>query len=62
MENMGKVIFGIIVIILNVDIDEEIIYCIVGDDEVDIKNNLILVNLFIVCGLIGKEFDDMVII
>lgn len=59
---MGKVIFGIIVIILNVDIDEEIIYCIVGDDEVDIKNNLILVNLFIVCGLIGKEFDDMVMI
>lgn len=62
MENIGKVIFGIIVIILNVDIDEEMMYCIVGDDEVDIKNNFILVNFFIVCGLIGKEFDDMVII
>lgn len=50
------------VILINVEIDEEVIYCIVGDDEVNIKEGLILVNLFIVCGLVGKEVDDLVII
>ena len=41
MENTGKVIFGTTVTILNVDTDEETTYRIVGDDEADIKNNLI---------------------
>ena len=39
--NTGKVIFGVTVTILNCDTDEEITYRIVGDDEADIKNNLI---------------------
>ena len=42
MPNNGKVIFGTTVTILNVDTDEEVRYRIVGDDEADIKNNLIL--------------------
>lgn len=60
MLNNGKVIFGVMVIIMNLEIDKEIMYCIVGDDEVNIKENFIFVNLFIVCGLIGKELDDVV--
>ncbi|MEW9798288.1 transcription elongation factor GreA [Alteromonas sp. CYL-A6] len=62
MENNGKVIFGATVTILNVDTEEETRYRIVGDDEADIKNNLISVNSPIARGLIGKELDDVVVI
>jgi transcription elongation factor GreA len=57
--NTGKVIFGVTVTILNCDTDEEITYRIVGDDEADIKNNLISVNSPIARGLIGKMVDDV---
>ena len=60
MTNNGKVIFGTTVTILNLQNDEEITYKIVGDDESDIKNNLISVNSPIARGLIGKEVDDVV--
>ncbi|MDO6694416.1 transcription elongation factor GreA [Aliiglaciecola sp. 3_MG-2023] len=60
--NNGKVIFGATVTIINVDSDEETTYRIVGDDEADIKNNLISVNSPIARGLIGKEEDDIVTI
>ena len=60
MPNNGKVIFGATVTILNVDNDKETTYRIVGDDEADIKQNLISVNSPIARGLIGKELDDMV--
>ncbi|WP_026374610.1 transcription elongation factor GreA [Aestuariibacter salexigens] len=60
MENTGKVIFGTTVTILKLDTDEETTYRIVGDDEADIKNNLISVNSPIARGLIGKELDDVV--
>ncbi|MEO2266689.1 transcription elongation factor GreA [Pseudoalteromonas pernae] len=60
MPNNGKVIFGATVTILNVDTDAEVTYRIVGDDEADIKNNLISVNSPIARGLIGKEVDDSV--
>lgn len=60
MPNNGKVIFGTTVTILNVDTDKETTYRIVGDDEADIKKNLISVNSPIARGLIGKELDDMV--
>lgn len=60
MENTGKVIFGTTVSILNLDTDDEITYRIVGDDEADIKNNLISVNSPIARGLIGKFVDDVV--
>jgi transcription elongation factor GreA len=62
MTNNGKVIFGSTVTIVNVDTDEEVTYKIVGDDEADIKNNLISVNSPIARGLIGKELDDSVTI
>ena len=60
MSNNGKVIFGATVTILNLDTEEEVTYRIVGDDEADIKNNLISVNSPIARGLIGKEQDDVV--
>ncbi len=60
MPNNGKVIFGATVTILNLDTDKETTYRIVGDDEADIKSNLISVNSPIARGLIGKELDDVV--
>lgn len=60
--NNGKVIFGTTVTIINVSTDEETTYKIVGDDESDIKNNLISVNSPIARGLIGKQEDDIVTI
>ncbi|MFC6440364.1 transcription elongation factor GreA [Bowmanella sp. JS7-9] len=62
MANNGKVIFGTTVTILNVENDEETTYRIVGEDEADIKNNLISVTSPIARGLIGKELDDVVTI
>ncbi|AWK44065.1 transcription elongation factor GreA [Photorhabdus laumondii subsp. laumondii] len=62
MPKGGRVIFGTTVTVLNVNTDEEQTYRIVGDDEADIKENLISVNSPIARGLIGKEVDDVVII
>ena len=56
--NKGKVIFGTTVTIVNVDTDEEVTYKIVGEDEADIKLNLISVSSPIARGLIGKMLDD----
>ena len=58
--NNGKVIFGATVTVMNIKSEEEITYRIVGDDESDIKNNLISVNSPIARGFIGKEVDDIV--
>lgn len=60
MTNNGKVIFGATVTILNLNNDEEITYKIVGEDEADIKNNLISYGSPIARGLIGKSTDDIV--
>ncbi|MGJ8682435.1 transcription elongation factor GreA [Paraglaciecola sp.] len=60
MTNNGKVIFGTTVTILNLDTDEETTYRIVGQDEADIKSNLISVGSPIARGLIGKSLDDVV--
>lgn len=62
MPNNGKVIFGATVTLVNNDTDEEVTYCIVGDDEADIKEGLISVNSPIARGLIAKEVDDTVTI
>ncbi|WP_413492696.1 transcription elongation factor GreA [Morganella psychrotolerans] len=60
--NNGRIIFGATVTVLNVTTDEELTYRIVGDDEADIKANLLSVNSPIARGLIGKEVDDAVVI
>ncbi|UJF23022.1 transcription elongation factor GreA [Shewanella sp. HL-SH4] len=60
IENTGRVIFGTTVSILNINTDAEVTYRIVGDDEADIKQNLISVNSPIARGLIGKNEGDEV--
>jgi transcription elongation factor GreA len=60
--NSGRVIFGATVTILNLNTEETTTYKIVGDDESEIKNNLISVNSPIARGLIGKQVEDEVVI
>ncbi|MFQ6370096.1 transcription elongation factor GreA [Shewanella sp. YIC-542] len=60
MPNNGRVIFGSTVTILNLDTDAEMTYRIVGDDEANIKENLISVNSPIARGLVGKNLGDEV--
>lgn len=55
----GKVIFGTTVDLINIDTDEEVRYCIVGDDEANIKAGKISVNSPIARALIGKEEGDI---
>ncbi|GAA5213793.1 transcription elongation factor GreA [Corallincola platygyrae] len=62
MANNGKVIFGATVNVLNVETDEEFTYRIVGDDEADLKQNLISVNSPIARAFIGKEVDDVALV
>ena len=62
LENTGKVIFGVTVVLLNIDTDAEVAYRIVGDDEADLKKNLISVNSPIARGLIGKTEGDEVVV
>ncbi|MDF7670944.1 transcription elongation factor GreA [Orbaceae bacterium ESL0721] len=60
MKNSGRVVFGATVTVVNTATDEEITYRIVGDDEADLKHNLISINSPIARGLVGKEEDDTV--
>ncbi|ANJ68251.1 transcription elongation factor GreA [Halothiobacillus diazotrophicus] len=57
-----KVIFGATVQVLDVDSDEEITYKIVGDDEADIKSNMISVHSPIARALVGKSVGDEVVV
>jgi transcription elongation factor GreA len=58
----GKVIFGTTVDLINVETDETVRYRIVGDDEADVKQNLISVSSPIARALIGKEEGDVVVV
>jgi transcription elongation factor GreA len=60
IKNDGKIVFGSTVTVYRPDMDKEIVYKIVGEDEADLKNNLISVYTPIAKGLIGKEVDDEV--
>ena len=60
--NNGRVIFGATVNLLKSETEEEVEYRIVGDDEADIKQNMISVNSPIARALIGKEVDDVAIV
>jgi len=60
LPNNGKVVFGATVVVLDLDTNEEIRYKIVGDDEADIKQNLISVHSPIARALIGKFEGDKV--
>ena len=58
----GKVIFGTTVDLVNVESGETVTYRIVGDDEANVKNNLISVSSPIARALIGKEEGDVVVV
>jgi transcription elongation factor GreA len=55
----GKVVFGATVDVVDDETGDELTYQIVGDDEADIKNNMISVSSPIARALIGKEEGDV---
>ena len=58
----GKVIFGATVTVYNTRTEEEVTYRIVGDDEADIKQNLISVNSPLARAMVGKQVDDVALV
>ena len=60
--NAGKVIFGATVDLINVESEQTVRYRIVGEDEADVKANLISIGSPIARALIGKEEGDAVIV
>ena len=59
IENNGKVIFGSTVKLQDLSVGKKIIYKLVGQDEADIKKNLIFFKSPIGKALIGKDKGDM---
>ncbi len=62
MPHTGRVIFGATVVLINLDTDAQVTYRIVGEDEADVKNNLISVNSPISRALVGKSEGDEVVV
>ena len=60
MENTGKVIFGSTVKLEDLETNKKITYKLVGQDEADIKKNLIFFKSPIGKALIGKDKNEMV--
>ena len=58
----GKVLFGTTVDLINTETDDTVTYRIVGDDEADVKQNLISVSSPIARALIGKEEGEVVVV
>ncbi len=56
----GKVVFGAIVHLANVDNDEKTRYQLVGEDEADIKSGLLSISSPTARAMIGKEEGDVV--
>jgi len=59
LNTTGKVIFGCTVDLENIETEETITYTIVGEDEADIKNNLLSYASPFAKALIGKEEGDI---
>jgi len=55
----GKVVFGATVDLVDENTGDEVTYQIVGDDEADIKANMISISSPIARALIGKEEGDV---
>ena len=60
IENNGKVIFGSTVKLQDLDSDKTISYKLVGQDEADIKKNLVFFKSPIGKALIGKDKSEMI--
>ena len=60
IENTGRVIFGVTVTLINLGNNQSVTYCVVGEDEADVKNGKISVTSPIARALIGKaEGEDV---
>ena len=62
IENNGRVIFGSTVKLKDLETDKKINYKLVGQDEADIKKNLIFFKSPIGKALIGKDKGEMIIV
>jgi transcription elongation factor GreA len=62
IENEGKVIFGSTVKVQDFGTEKQITYKLVGQDEADIKKNLIFFKSPIGKALIGKDIGEMIIV
>ena len=60
LSNLGKIIFGSTIELLNSKTNEKKTYKIVGKDEADIKKNLIYFRSPLGKGLIGKNLNNIV--
>jgi transcription elongation factor GreA len=58
----GKIIFGTTIDLINLETDATVTYKIVGEDEADVKLNLISIGSPIARALIGKEEGDVVVV
>jgi len=52
--------FGVTVVLLDTETDEEVTYTIVGEDESDAANGRISINSPIARALLGKAVDDLI--
>lgn len=62
LPNTGKVVFGATVVLMNVETEEEVTYRIVGEDEANIKANMISVSSPIARALINKEEGEIALV
>ena len=62
IENNGNIIFGSTVTVKDLGVDKKKTYKIVGRDEADISKNLIYYKSPIGKALIGKSFEDTVVV
>ena len=58
----GKVVFGATVMVSDEDTGDEVTYQIVGDDEADIKQNMISISSPIARAMIGKAEGDLAVV
>lgn len=58
----GKVVFGVTVDVLKLETDETVTYRIVGEDEADVRKNLLSFTSPMARALIGKEEGDVVVV
>ena len=62
IENNGNIIFGSTVTVTELEVNQKKTYKIVGKDEADISKNLIYFRSPIGKALIGKSFEDMIVV
>lgn len=56
--NSDKVAFGATVTLIDADTEEEVVYCLVGEDETNVKAGKISITAPIARALLGKEAGD----